>query len=112
MRIVHQLREGNANVNFYGWGDHFTALAGAMGTDLAGTLYRPVPTVNKRANGRSGLMIVVETPSIDNLSGFDAQRDLILVGMKATDDLRAWIWSHREVIKRWAAVVAHRVARP
>ncbi len=112
MRIVHQLREGNANVNFYGWGDHFTALAGAMAADLASTDYRLVPTVNKRVNGKSGLMIVIDTPSIDNLSGFDAQRDPLLVGMKATDGLRAWMWSHQEVIQRWAGLVANRVAKP
>ena len=111
MRIVHQLREGNANVCFYGWGDHFTALAGAIAADLAGTPYRLVPTINKRVNGKSGLMIVVETPAIDNLSGFDVQRDLILVGMKATASLRAWIWSHQEMIRRWAALVAGGVGR-
>ncbi len=111
MRIVHQLREGNANVNFYGWGDHFTALAGMMASDLAGTTYRPVPTVNKRANGKSGLMIVVETAPIDNLSGFDAQRDQILAGMKATDNLRAWIWSPQDATRRWAATVASRVTK-
>jgi len=43
MRIVHQLREGNANVNFYTWGDHFTALAGAMASDLADTPSRTDP---------------------------------------------------------------------
>jgi hypothetical protein len=109
MRIVHQLREGNANVNFYGWGDHFTALAGMMASDLAGTPYRLVPTVNKRANGKSGLMIVVETDPIDNLSSFDAQRSKILAGMKATNNLRTWIWSHETQIRRWAAAVAGRV---
>ncbi len=108
MRIVHQLREGNANVNFYGWGDHFTALAGTMGADLAGSPYRLVPTINKRANGKAGLMIVAETPSIDNVSGFDAQRADVLIGMKATEDLRAWIWAHQNTIKRWATVVAER----
>jgi hypothetical protein len=109
MRIVHQLREGNANVNFYGWGDHFTALAGVMATDLADTPYFLVPTVNKRLNGKSGLMIVGETPSIDNLSGFDTQRDSILLGIMATENLRTWIWSHQETIQRWATVVADRV---
>lgn len=111
LRIVHQLREGNANVNFYGWGDHFTALAGAMAADLAGTEYRLVPTVNKRASGKSGLMIVIETPSIDNLSGFDAQRTPLVVGMKAAEALRDWTWSHREVIQRWAEIVAERVRK-
>src|SRR3954471_22794102 len=90
-RLVHQLREGNANFSFYTWGDHFTALAATMGADLAQTPYRPVPTINKRANGKSGLMIVVETPPIDNETGFDAQADGILAGMKAADELLAWV---------------------
>jgi len=104
MRIVHQLREGNANVNFYGWGDQFVTLAGPMATDLAGAPYRLVPTANKRANGRSGLMIVVETPQVDNISGFDAQADAIIKGMEATEGLRAWIWGHKEAVRRWAAI--------
>ncbi len=111
MRLVHQLREGNANVNFYGWGDHFVALAATMAADLAGTPYRIVPTINKRANGKSGLMIVVETPLIDNLTGFDSQRDSILVGIAAADALRTWIWSHPDAIQRWKATVDDRMAR-
>jgi hypothetical protein len=107
MRIVHQLREGNANVNFYGWGDQFVTLAGPMGADLAGTPYRLVPTINKRANGKSGLMIIVETPEIDNESGFDAQTDAVLKGMEATEGLRAWIWGHKEAVQRWAAMRSH-----
>ena len=87
-RIVHQLREGNANVNFYGWGDYFTNVAALIAGDLAGTPYRVVPTINKRANGRSGLMLVVDTPPINNLQSFDEQRDAILAGMQATDRLR------------------------
>lgn len=104
MRIVHQLREGNANVCFYTWGDQFVTLAGPMGADLAGTPYRLVPTVNKRANGKSGLMIVVETPQVDNVSGFDAQTDAILKGMEATERIRAWVWEHKDAVRRWAAI--------
>jgi hypothetical protein len=104
MRIVHQLREANANVNFYGWGDQFVTLAGPMAADLVGTPYRIVPTVNKRANGRSGLMIVAVTPQVDNVSGFDAQSDAIIKGMEATEGLRSWIWEHSEVVRRWAAL--------
>ena len=33
-RLVHQLREGNANINFYGWGGLFTRLASIMAVDL------------------------------------------------------------------------------
>lgn len=105
MRIVHQLREGNANVNFYGWGDHFTHLAAVVGADLMGTPYRLVPTMNKRAGGKSGMMIVMETPSIDNIAGFDAQRALIEEGIEATGRLRAWVWSSRDVIRKWAASI-------
>lgn len=110
-RLVHQLREGNANVNFYGWGDYFTALAGAIGADLEGTPYRVVPTINKRANGKSGLMIVADTPTIDNLSSFDSQKDNILHGMKITEDLRIWLWSKEKQIHRWAEIVAERVRK-
>ncbi len=106
MRIVHQLREANANINFYTWGDHFTALAAIVASDLSGTRYRPIPTLNKRANGKSGLMIVAQTPLIDNQSGFDTQVEAILTGIRTTDGLRAWIWSHRDEIERWASVVA------
>ncbi|QRM27891.1 PD-(D/E)XK nuclease family protein [Microvirga sp. VF16] len=106
MRIVHQLREGNGNINFYGWGDHFTTLAATVAADLKGTPYRVVPTINKRANGRSGLMIVVETPQIDNLKGFDEQREAILSGMRAVDTLNAWIWKNRDAVEQWAETVA------
>lgn len=106
MRLVHQLREGNANVNFYGWGEHFLKLAGVIAADLSKTSYRLVPTVNKRPNGRSGLMIVAETPPVDNLKGFDAQMNAIEVGIKATEELRAWVWAHREQIKLWAASIS------
>ena len=54
---------------------------------------------------------VQESWWLDNLSGFDAQRDLVLVGMKATDDLRTWIWSHREAIQRWSTLVGNRARR-
>ena len=37
--------------------------------------------------------------------------DAILVGMKATEDLRTWFWSQHNTIQRWAAIVAARVAK-
>ncbi|MBU6463589.1 MAG: PD-(D/E)XK nuclease family protein [Bradyrhizobium sp.] len=80
MRIVHQLREGNANVNFYGWGDHFTALAGMMASDLAGTPYRLVPTVQRRNRKRAknkalkpiSEIVTVEVPPLIEQATFDA----------------------------------------
>jgi hypothetical protein len=105
-RLVHQLREGNANVNFYGWGKHFSHLAAVMASALVGTPYRPVPTVNKRVGGNSGLMIVADTPMIDNLLGFDVQREDILKGMKVTSELREWIRSNKRAIEAWAKKVA------
>jgi hypothetical protein len=104
-RIVHQLREGNANVCFYGWGDHFTKLAGAVAQCLSGTNYKVVPTINKRAGGRAGLMIVAETPVVDNIKGFDAQRAAILSGMERTDALRRWMLANRSEIEAWSRLV-------
>jgi hypothetical protein len=105
MRLVHQLREGNANVCFYTWGGYFNDLAALVAADLAGTPYRVVPTINKRVSGRSGLMLVAETPPIDNLSSSETQLAKILEGIRITEALRKWIWDHQPQIKRWANIV-------
>lgn len=109
-RLVHQLREGNANINFYGWGGLFTHLASVMAVDLKGRPYRPVPTTTKRVGGNSGLMLVVDTPPVDNVGGFDAQRTAVLEGMRATSELRRWFLGHRDAVERWARAVAAAVA--
>jgi hypothetical protein len=111
MRLVHQLREGNANVNFFGWGDFFTALAARMGADLADTPFKLIPTLNKRRGGRAGLMIVADTPEINNVESFAVQRDAILAGMKVTADLRAWIFDHKDAVRGWAEIVEKQRAR-
>lgn len=105
-RLVHQLREGNANINFYGWGGLFTRLATVMAADLGDTPYRPVPTINKRVGGKSGLMLVIDTPPIDNLKSFEEQRDRILEGARITADLRDWFVSNKVAIERWAREAA------
>jgi hypothetical protein len=102
MRLVHQLREANANLCFYTWGDLFSHLAGVIGADLDGTTYRLVPTINKRVGGRSGLMIVVDTPFVDNLGSFDNQIAAIEEGQRNTLLLRDWFASRRSVVERWA----------
>lgn len=104
-RLVHQLREGNANINFYGWGAYFSQLAAIMTMDLADTPYRLVPTVNKRPGGRSGLMLVVDTPPVDNVRGFEEQRQEIVEGARKTACLRRWFIEHRDTVERWAAAV-------
>jgi len=106
MRIVHQLREANANINFYTWGDHFPHLAQAMAPALQGTEFRLVPTVNKRRGGRSGLMIVAETPKVDQFADFDQQRDAITQGIRATEKLRDWLLDHRADVDAWSRIVA------
>ncbi len=105
-RLVHQLREGNANLCFYGWGNYFSHLAGEIAPALAGTPYRLVPTINKRTNGRAGLMIVVDTPAIDNLAGFNAQREGIETGMRVTETLAAWFSTQRDNCLAWSERVA------
>lgn len=105
-RLVHQLREGNANICLYGWGDFFSHLAGEIAPSLAGTPYRIMPTVNKRSNGRAGLLIVADTPVIDNLTGFDEQRGLIEKGMQITADLAGWFEKQQTIAAAWAGRVA------
>ena len=105
MRIVHQLREGNANVNFYTWGDYYGEIVTLLEKDLSGTPYRTQPTRNMRKGGRSGLMIYVPTPTVDNQKGVEEQLDSIVAGIKSTQSLRSWIVSNLDRIKRWSEVV-------
>lgn len=104
-RLVHQLREANANINFYGWGDHFNEVAGEFAADLKNTGYRLIPTVNKRVGGHSGLMLVANTPSVDSLAPFESQRGAILEGARATERLKDWFWSNEDILRRWSQLV-------
>jgi hypothetical protein len=104
-RLVHQLREGNANINFYGWGGHFSHLASLIAPALVRTSYRPVPTNNKRVGGKAGLMIVADTPVVDNLLDFEDQREAILDGIRVTAELRSWFWKNGPEIERWSKKV-------
>jgi hypothetical protein len=47
-------------------------------------------------------MVVVSTPSINNLEGFEEQKDKIVEGMQSTAELRSWFWANKKAIKRWA----------
>lgn len=105
MRVVHQLREANANISFYTWGDHFNELAARISADLAGTGIRAIPSVNKRKGGRAGLMLVVATPRLDHFTPFDDQIDAVRAGIAATRALRNWFVSHQDEIRGWAALI-------
>lgn len=105
MRLVHQLREANANLCFYGWGDHFSELAGAIGLTLKGTGFKLQPTINRRKAGKAGLMVIATTPTIDNVTGFDAQYAQILEGMAAAERLRLWLLDHQSDAREWASQV-------
>ncbi len=105
MRIVHQLREANANINFYTWGDHFNELAAQISADLAGTGIRAIPSVNKRKEGRAGLMLVVQTPALDHFIPFDEQIGAVREGIEATRALRDWFVSPRAAVAAWSDLV-------
>jgi len=109
MRIVHQLREANANISFYTWGDYFNALAAKVSADLSGTAMRAIPTVNKRKGGRSGMMLVVLTPQVDHFRPFEEQIEAVREGILATRALHAWFLAHRDVVRSWAALVPETV---
>jgi hypothetical protein len=102
MRLVHQLREANANINFYKWGDAFERVALEFRADLAGTGYTLAATLNRRKGGHSGLMVCVQTPSVDNQRPFSDQRDAILAGMSAVEGLRCWFINSQPLLRRWA----------
>ena len=80
MRLVHQLREGNVNANFYGWGDVFSELAAQIGGDLHGTGLKIMPTVNKRKNGHAGLMLFRSTPVVTNSRSLSEQKANVILG--------------------------------
>ncbi|WP_107340858.1 PD-(D/E)XK nuclease family protein [Agrobacterium pusense] len=105
-RLVHQLREGNANINLYGWGNHFNEVAGEIAADLKNTGYRLIPTINKRVGGHSGLMIVGNTPVVDSLASFNDQREAIVEGAKVAARLRDWLWSNEATLRRWARLIS------
>lgn len=106
MRIVHQLKKGNANINFYGWGEYFAALQNMIIHDLEGTGFRLVRVVNRRANGKAGLIISTETPKIDLLGAFDPQEDAIRRGIKAALRLQEWFLANQHTISKWAEISA------
>lgn len=104
-RLVHQLREGNTNINFYSWGNHFEKVAPTIKEDLAGTGFKVGATVNRRKGGNSGLMIYTETPAIDNFRSFAGQENAILNGIERAEALRSWFESNQPMIQRWASIV-------
>lgn len=106
MRLVHQLREGNANLSFYGWGDHFADLVTPLSLALKGTGFRAIPTVNKRKAGRSGLMVVAMTPPVSNQRPFGEQREAITEGLQQADALRRWLGESRELTEALSAIVS------
>ncbi|MCB1356100.1 MAG: PD-(D/E)XK nuclease family protein [Maritimibacter sp.] len=106
MRIVHQLRDANANLNFYGWGDAWDQLSETIGAALENSDFHALPTMNRRRNGGSSLKIVAETPKVDQFGDFDAQVDAIQQGIRATATLRHWMLEHQHDIREWAAIAA------
>lgn len=105
MRIVHQLREANANINFYTWGDYYNELVAKISVDLAQTGIRAIPSVNKRKGGRAGLMLVVSTPPLDHFAPFDDQIEAVRDGINSTRALRNWFVSNERIVRQWASIV-------
>lgn len=99
MRLVHQLREANTNLCFYGWGDHFTELAEPLAALTKGRGLKLQPTINRRKSGRAGLMVIAATEAVDNQRAFDEQVPAILSGMGKADALRLWLLDNRSGIE-------------
>ena len=99
------MRQANATINFYTWGDHFNELPAQISTDLAGTGIPAVPSVNKRNAGRAGLMVMAPTPVLDHFLPFDNQISAVRTGIAATRALREWFVSLQDTVRGWAALV-------
>jgi hypothetical protein len=100
MRIVHQLREANANINFYTWGDRFGDFSAELAPLLRGGAFKLQPTINRRKNGSSGLMVIAMTPKVNNQDPFEDQLDAVLEGMAKTDELRRWFTANQSALVR------------
>jgi len=106
MRLVHQLREANVNLSFYGWGEHFADLVAPLSVALKGSDFRIVPTINKRKAGRSGLMVVALTPAVSNQKPFIEQQDAIVAGLQKAEALREWLDGNRALTETLSRLVA------
>jgi hypothetical protein len=106
MRLVHQLREANANLCFYGWGNQFIELAEPLAALTKGLGYKLQPTINRRKSGRSGLRVITATEAVDNQQAFDQQVPAILDGMAKADALRLWLGANRSGVEAVAARLA------
>lgn len=102
-RLVHQLRESNANFCFFSWGGSASRET-QMARDLSGSPYRLVKS--KSASDAPGLMIATSTPFVDNLGDFVAQQGKIVEGMTKTLALFDWISERREMVERWSNSIA------
>jgi hypothetical protein len=99
MRLVHQLREANANLCFYGWGDQFADLAEPLARLAAGLGFKLQPTINRRKNGKSGLMLIAPADVVDNQRPFEPQVAAILDGMAKAEALRQWLFANKGAIE-------------
>lgn len=106
MRLVHQLRDGNANLNFYTWGDRFEILASLMAPAIDGTGFRVEQTMNRRKGGRTSLKIVADTPFVDLFGDFTAQEAAIQAGIHAANALRNWLLAHERDVRSWSETVS------
>ncbi len=106
MRIVHQLREGNANLNFYAWGSKFPDLAKAMAPAIEESGFRLEKTVNRRKGGEASVKVAAVTPIIDPFGDFTAQEPSIRAGILAARALLHWLLGHESEIRQWAAIGA------
>ena len=106
MRLAHQLREANANLCFYGWGDHFGDLAELLGSLIKETGFKLQPTINRRKSGKAGLMVIAATPAASNQQSVETQQRAILEGMAKAEALRVWLLSNRAGVEAAARRIA------
>lgn len=110
-RFAHELGRGSSHranyvaVTFAGWGAALPDIAERLEADtvaLGASFAAPAPT---KVRPNPGLRMSIPTDPVDNQGDFDAQRDLLIAGIRRAGELRAWLLANQNVLKAWKRLV-------
>lgn len=106
-RFAHELGRGSdmrANyvaVTFQGWGVALPTIRSRLEADAVaiGATFAAQPPTKSRPN--PGLVMMLPTAPVDNQGSFEAQRELILAGIRKAEVLRNWLIENQVVLAAW-----------
>lgn len=106
LSISHQCVDSGApnasvKVIFRGWAKFLPDLQAVSRPHLSGT------RMYLRVAGNS-MGLVHDTPRLNNKLPVKAQREAVVIGIRAAASLRAWMFGNEAVLRQWALIVARR----